>query len=181
VTGERRIDAHSTSVQFCLAEGQTWWLTCVYGPQGNEEKIQFMQELHGVREVCHGPWVIVGDFNLIYRVKDKNSDTYNRAMMGWFRRLIDDLALKEMPLHGRKFTWSNQQEAPTLMRLDRVFYTVAWEDMYPNALLQSSASDDSDHYPLLLGLQDNRAGKRQFHFETFLPKLEGFLEVVEGA
>jgi hypothetical protein len=84
VTGERRIDVHSTSVQFCPAEGQTLWLTYVYGPQGNEEKIQFMQELCGVREVCHGPWVIVGDFNLIYRAEDKNKDTYNRAMMGQF-------------------------------------------------------------------------------------------------
>jgi hypothetical protein len=86
-----------------------------------------------------------------------------------------------MPLHGRKFTWSNQQDVPTLVQLDRVFYMVAWEDMYPNALLQSSALEDSDHCPLLLGLRDNRVGKRRFHFETFWPKLEGFLEVVEGA
>jgi exonuclease III len=37
--GNSRIDAHSISVQFALEAGQTWWLTCVYGPQGNDEKI----------------------------------------------------------------------------------------------------------------------------------------------
>jgi hypothetical protein len=41
-TGERHIDNHSISVPFCLAGGQSWWPTCVYGPQGNDEKIQFM-------------------------------------------------------------------------------------------------------------------------------------------
>jgi hypothetical protein len=53
--------------------------------------------------------------------------------------------------------------------------------MYPNVLLQSAALDDSDHCPLLLRLWDNKSGKRHFHFESFWPKLEGFLEAVEGA
>jgi hypothetical protein len=102
-------------------------------------------------------------------------------MMGSFRRLIDDLALKEIQLHGRKFTWSNQQANPTLVRLDRVLCTVDWENLYPNVLLQSAASEDSDHCPLLLGQKDIKRGKRRFHFEAFWPKLDGFLEAVQGA
>jgi hypothetical protein len=95
--------------------------------------------------------------------------------------LIDDLALKEIQLLGHKFTWSNQQANPTLVHLDRVFYTVDWENFYPNALLHSAATEDSDHCPLLLGLQDSKQGKRHFHFEAFWPKLEGFLEAVQEA
>jgi hypothetical protein len=34
---------------------------------------------------------------------------------------------------------------------------------------------------LLLGLRDNKAGKRHFHFESFWPKTEGFHEAVEEA
>jgi hypothetical protein len=67
--------------------------------------------------------MVAGDFNLIYKAEDKNNTNYNGAMMGRFRRLIDDLALKEMPLHGRKFTWSNQQDNPTLVRLDSLPYS----------------------------------------------------------
>jgi hypothetical protein len=119
--------------------------------------------------------------DLIYKVEDKNNSNYNRAMMGRFRRLIDDLALKEIPLHGRKFTWSNQHESSTLVKLDRVLCTVEWEDLFHNTLLQSAASYDSDHCPLLLGLKDNKPGKRRFHFEAFWPKVEGFHEAVEEA
>jgi exonuclease III len=173
------IDDHSVSIQFCPAEGQEWWLTCVYGPQGNESKIQFMQELREIRAICHGPWMLAGDFNLIYKTEDKNNSNYIRAMMGRFRRLIDVLALKEMPLHGRKYTWLNQLDNPTLVRLDRVFHTASWEEVYPNTLLQSAASDDSDHCPLLLGLRDNKAGKRHFHFESFGQKLKVFKRLLQ--
>lgn len=48
--------------------------------------------------------------------------------MGRFRRLIDDLALKEVPLHGRKLLWSNRQDSPTLVKLDRVLCSVdSWQ------------------------------------------------------
>ena len=33
----------------------------------------------------------------------RNNDDLNRAMMGRFGRLIDDLGLKDLPLHGRKY------------------------------------------------------------------------------
>jgi endonuclease/exonuclease/phosphatase family metal-dependent hydrolase len=68
-------------------------------------------------------------------------------MMNRFRHLIEDVALKEIPLHGRRFTWSNQQTDPLLVKLDRVFCSVSWELLFPNVLLQSSASQDSDHCP----------------------------------
>jgi len=122
-----RVDAHSVSIQFRSFSGQTWWLTCVYGSQGNNNKIIFLQELRDIRAACQGPWVILGDFNLIYKDEDKNNSNLNRAMMGRFRRLINDLSLKEIPLHGRKFTWSNLQDSPTLVKLDRVLCSVDWE------------------------------------------------------
>jgi exonuclease III len=71
--------------------------------------------------------------------------------MGRVRKLINDLALSDLPLIGRKFTWSNQQDSPTLVRLDRVLCIVDWEDTFPNSLLQSAASNDSDHCPVSLG------------------------------
>jgi len=177
----RRVDNHSVTVQFSTANGQSWWLTSVYGPQGNDDKIQFLQELREIRAACPGPWLVAGDFNLIYRDEDKNNSNYNRAMMGRFRRFINDLALKEIPLHGRKYTWSNQQDSPTLVKLDRVLCSVDWEENFPKCILQSMASDDSDHCPILLGLQDNKPGQPRFHFQSFWTKLDGFQEVVATA
>jgi hypothetical protein len=48
-----------------------------------------------VRKGCLGPWLVAGDFNLIYREEDKNNGNLDRAMMGRFRRWLNDLALKE--------------------------------------------------------------------------------------
>jgi hypothetical protein len=56
-------------------------------------------------------------------------------MMGRFRRFINDQALKEIPLHGRHFTWSNQHATPTLVKLDRVLCTVDWEEHFLDCLL----------------------------------------------
>jgi len=124
---------------------------------------------------------VAGDFNLIYRDEDKNNTNLNRALMGRFRRWINDMAVAEIPLHGRKFTWSSSSTSadPTLVRLDRVFCSPDWDDMFPGCLMHSAASIDSDHCPLILGLSDNQPGKRRFHFESFWPGMDGFVEAVE--
>lgn len=106
VIGASRLDNYSVSVQFCPEHGSPWWLTCVYGPQGNEAKIEFLKELRNIHMQCVGSWALVGDFNLIYMDEDKNNSNLNRTMMGHFRKLINDLAIKELPLHGRKYTWA---------------------------------------------------------------------------
>ena len=86
-----------------------------------------------------------------------------------------------MSLHGRKFTWSNQQDSPTLVRLDRVLCSSNWEQLFPNNLLQSLTTEGSDHCPLLLSLNAVKPGKARFHFEAFWTKLDGFHSAVEEA
>jgi hypothetical protein len=120
---QTRIDNFSVSAQNQQQDGVAWWFTGVYGPQLDEHKIQFLNELRLIRSQCLGPWMIGGDFNLIYRAEDKSNDNLDRAMMGRFRRLLNDLLLNELPLSGRKFTWSNERASPTLVRLDRIFCT----------------------------------------------------------
>jgi endonuclease/exonuclease/phosphatase family metal-dependent hydrolase len=58
--------------------------------------------------------------------------------------------LEEINLVGRLFTWSSEQERPTLELLDRMFATAEWLTAFPNHLLRPLSSDCSDHYPLLL-------------------------------
>ncbi|CAD6246850.1 unnamed protein product [Miscanthus lutarioriparius] len=99
-----RVDNYSISVQFEEQEGRNWWFTGVYGPQDDVDKIAFLQELRDVRALCSGPWLIAGDFNLIYQASDKNNTNLDRAMMGRFRRFLDDVEAKEIPLLGRKYT-----------------------------------------------------------------------------
>jgi hypothetical protein len=180
-TGWNRIDNHLISVQFGKEGGSIWWLTCVYGPQGDSEKIEFLQELRDIRNACVGPWVLAGDFNLIYKSSDKNNTNINRATIGRFRRMINDLSLKEIPFHGRKFTWSNQQVDPVLVKLDRVFCSVDWNLFSQMFCSRVQPLRTPINCPLLLGLRDNKPGKRRFHFESFWTKLDGFQEIIQSA
>jgi hypothetical protein len=41
-TGNNHVDTNSISVQFHSNVDRDWWLTCVYGPQGNDDKIAFL-------------------------------------------------------------------------------------------------------------------------------------------
>ena len=60
-----------------LQTNETWWVTCVYGPQLDHEKLMFLEELR-VRATCPGRWLMWGDFNLIYWAEDKNNHRFNR-------------------------------------------------------------------------------------------------------
>jgi len=154
------VQRHSVSVKFKSGDEHVWWFTRVYGPHQDAEKIAFLDEIREVRANCGGPWMMAGDFNMIYSAEDKNNENLNRAMMGRFRRLVNDLELKEIPLMGRRYTWSNERDAPTLVKLDRVLCTADWEALYPECILQSQATEISDHCPLLLGLEEGIQGKK---------------------
>lgn len=59
--------------------------------------------------------------------------------------------------------------------------TANWETLFPECILQSQATDISDHCPLLLGLNEGTTAKKRFHFESFWPKLDGFHDAVENS
>jgi hypothetical protein len=162
-------------------DSPAWWITIVYGPQSDADKIAFLRELRDVRAEFPGPWLLCGDFNLIYRDEDKSNDNLNRRMMARFRRLLNDLALKELYLNGHRYTWSNGQTPPTLVLLDRFFCTTDWEDSHADCHLRCMASVVSDHYPLLLDCAPLPLARRRFRFEEFWMRLDGFHETVATA
>lgn len=50
-------------------------------------------------------------------------------------------------MHGRRFTWSNEREAPTLTKIDRVLVSVDWDMEYIECLLQAMSMGVFDHAP----------------------------------
>jgi exonuclease III len=130
--------------------GQTWNLTSVYGPTDDTRKLSFLNELIAVHAQMIGPWLVIGDFNLIINDGDKNKPRVNRSWMRRFKSALDSSYLREFKLVGRRFTWSNEQADPTLVRLDRAFCNSEWDDLHPAAKLLPQSSSMSDHCPLLL-------------------------------
>jgi hypothetical protein len=100
-----------------------WDLTGVYGPQHENEKMNFLAELRHIRNLMKPEWLILGDFNMIRRAREKNKGTINRRLMRQFNHTIDYLQLLELDLNGKLCTWSNEQDAPTMSRIDRFLAT----------------------------------------------------------
>jgi hypothetical protein len=122
----------------------------VYGPAKDEDKTAFLVELHELAQVCLDPWLVCGDFNMIYRAHDKNNDRLNRRRMGRFGHFLNLANLKEIHLEGWLFTWSNECAHPTLKRIDRAFIYVDWKLLFPNHDMHSLSSLCLDHALLLL-------------------------------
>lgn len=110
--------------------GEPWWLTNVYGPTARANKAAFLLELRTIHANCLGPWLICGDFNLIYKASDKNNGRRHHGLMRSFGSTLDDLQLEELHLSGRLFTWSSSRDRPTLEWLDRAFAMVEWLEQY---------------------------------------------------
>ena len=149
-----------------LQTNETWWVTCVYGPQLDHEKSMFLEELR-VSATCPGRWLVWGDFNLIYQAEDKNNHRFNRRLMNSFRTFIDDLELQELHLRGRLYTWSNEHNRPTLVRLDWVFVMEDWVTDFPDHDLSTLAMECSDHTPLLLKTDCSLPHFKRFCFENY--------------
>lgn len=156
-------------------------LTTCYGPTDDGRKDEFLAELISIKPPAPLPWMIIGDFNLIYQVADKSNLNLNRRLMGKFRRTLDDCELMEIALQNRRYTWSNERENPTLVRLDRVFCNAELEVAFPNFGLGALTTGASDHCPLFLNRQDQVPRKARFRFENLWIKIQGFREVVQVA
>lgn len=100
--------------------------------------------------------------------------------MGAFKAAIDHLCLKEIKLNGRRFTWSNQQNSPTLTRIDWFLCTNESELIFSACFLHSLPSLMSGHTPLLLQAELDHHPNTSFHFKNFWTKMEGFHELVQA-
>lgn len=85
---------HSVTIKFQEVGEQPWWFSGIYGPHEDANKPAFPDELREVRSFCAGPWMLTGDFNMIYSSGDKSNDNVNRVLMGRFHRFVNEMELK---------------------------------------------------------------------------------------
>lgn len=110
------------SVEFTsLHNSKNWILTNVYGPCSTEGKTIFTNWLKSIEMPNETDWIVLGDFNLLRSPKNRNRPRGDLNEMFMFNAAISSFGLNEIPLQGRKFTWSNMQQPPLLEKLDWVF------------------------------------------------------------
>jgi hypothetical protein len=84
-----------------------------------------------------------------------------------FNWIINTYELRDLPLNGGLFTWSNNHSDPTLERLDRGLINPDWEINFPLTNLRKTPRIMSDHNPLILCIDfGGKKKQKQFCFET---------------
>lgn len=171
------------TVSVVLKIGQfQFFLTGAYAPQADREKIQFLQELRQLRLLNDLPWIVVGDFNMLRALDETTGGQRNAGIMLQFNNFIADECLIDVPLQGRKFTWTSGRPIPTFSRLDRALISGHWNAMGMTYMLQDLPQAVSDHAPLKLTIEPHRnQSKRPFRFELFWLNYQETRDIVERA
>lgn len=120
----------------------------------------------------------MGDFNLTRDVTDKNNRVFNPSLATAFNNTIHSLALMELPLLDRLFTWTNNQNEPILARLDRVLLNTDFKFAFPNSTLTSQTQSTSDHVPLIISIATTVPRPSIFHFENSWLRNPAFLPAI---
>jgi hypothetical protein len=95
-----------------------------------------------------------------------------------FNAAISSLGLIELPLQGRKYTWSNKQVPPLLERLDWFFTSACWTLSYPTTAVSSLVMEPSDHVPCVISISTKIPKGNIFRFENYWMEHEHFMDLV---
>jgi hypothetical protein len=132
-----------------------YWLVIVYGAAQYEDKDLFLQTFSDICENLDILSLIGGDFNILRFANEKNKGCGVTRFSDEFNSIINKFALRELPLSGGMFTWSNNQENPTLEKLDRILINHDWENLFPLSSARKIPRVMSDHNPIIMDTKES--------------------------
>lgn len=95
-----------------------------------------------------------------------------------FNDLINKNSLTELPLIGKRYTWSNARVSPLMTLLDRFFISEDWEDSFPLSKVVELVNILYNHRPVILNTNDKLPTNGPFKFEEMWLKEENFENLV---
>ncbi|XP_070030068.1 uncharacterized protein [Nicotiana sylvestris] len=132
----------------------------------------------------NGPWVVIGDFNVISEPEEKiGGNPYRIDKSFDFIECLSDCSLQDGGFLGNIVTWCNNKGSPGTIwkRLDRMVYNSEWFSIFNRTTVTHLANACSDHVPLLIQFSHNEeAHVKYFKFLNFWTDHADFLDVVKS-
>jgi hypothetical protein len=123
------------------------------------------------------------DLNNIISVNEKlGSGPPNMSRISNFCCLVKNCDLFDLGYNGPAYTWTNKRFTtnPTFECLDHCLANIEWCTQFPTADVYHLPMMRSDHAPIFMVLQSNRAKeKRLFRFENFWLAENDFKQIVK--
>jgi exonuclease III len=158
-----------------------WRFITVYGPARHDLSVAFIDELKAICALSTLPVILGGDFNLIREASDKNSENIDLGLINLFNEFIGDLQLRELKRSGQRYSWTNKRSNPIMVNLDRVLFSVSWEDQFPLSLSWGLTRVGSDHIPIIVDNGESLPSRpRYFFYEQQWAKEPNFSQLVIG-
>jgi hypothetical protein len=123
---------------------------------------------------------VLGDFNFIREPSNRNKPGGDVNDMLLFNEAISNLGLVELPLKGRKFTWSNMQQDPLLERLEWFFTSSSWILSFPSTFVYPLVKPTSDHVPCVIAIGTKIPRAKVFRFENYWLEHSDFKTIVQS-
>jgi hypothetical protein len=155
-------------------------VTGVYGPSEGNNRDYFMHQLRNEKPIDDIPWILCGDFNLVLAAHERSSNIMHLRDRA-FKRTVDELALIDMPMLGRHYTWSNAREKATLVRHDRFLISQCWNQQFPATSQKALPSVASYHCPILCTCSTKFSLPNTFQFENYWLRLIDFIALVQNS
>ncbi|GMJ12619.1 hypothetical protein HRI_004931100 [Hibiscus trionum] len=153
----------------------------VYGPAVEADREGFFTELLEFIKLHKVIWCIGGDFNAYLGAEEKIGFTVNSHTVNLFRTFIQNSALVDLPMSGGSYTWSNNRDPPTFIRLDRFLVDRQLLMFFPNTQQLLLAKSISDHNPVCLENLKVPLSARPFKLFNYLMEEDGFNSFVDAA
>lgn len=95
-----------------------------------ERRQKLWDTLVGLKSNFSKPWCLGGDFNEIRSVGERIGCSRRDRGMKEFNSFIESCELSDIPLLGRRFTWSSAQERDKWSKLDRFLVNPEWLEVF---------------------------------------------------
>jgi hypothetical protein len=117
-----------------------------------------------------GAWCILGDFNAVRNCDERKgvnqfSGASSSVETVEFGKFVSDMDVVDLPILGRRFTWFHPNGI-SMSRIDRVFLSADWLDIWAGPTLWVLPRTVSDHCPLVVRYNCVDWGPRPFRFNN---------------
>ncbi|XP_058211519.1 uncharacterized protein LOC131323689 [Rhododendron vialii] len=135
----------------------------VYAPNNYIERRDVWNEIKARKIRFNMPWVLGGDFNEIKSTGERSGCSRVDRGIRDFQEFINCMEVIDLPMVGRKFTWSNVQEENIQSRIDR--FLVPQERLDKFSVFQWGLPRiTSNHCPIMLSDASKDWGPKPFRF-----------------
>lgn len=164
----------------------SWLISFVHSPTLWNEKEKFWYDLEHSGNSFHGPWLCLGDFNVVIQQSEKwgGRPVSSCSTMNGMRHFLWQTGMLDLGFSSSPFTWTNDREGNGLIleRLDRGVANGEWRTLFPRTTVTHLTRHASDHSPILLNtVGDSDNHPRPFRFESFWAEDARSFDVVKSA